>query len=59
MLIQDVSTRWNSSYYMLERLVEQKKAITVANTECQPPAELCTQLWNLAEKVINLLKVFE
>ena len=44
---------------MLERLVEQKKAITAANTECQPPAELRTQQWNLAERVIKLLKVFE
>ena len=42
-LTQDVSTRWNISYYMLERLVEQKKAITAAKTECQPPAELYTQ----------------
>lgn len=52
-LIQVVSTSWNNS------LVEQKKTITAANTECQPPTELCTQQWNLAEKVIKLLKVFE
>ena len=58
-LIQDVTTRWNSSYYMLERLVEQRKAITAANTECQPPAELNTQQWLLTEKVIKLLRVFE
>ena len=58
-LIQDVTTRWNSSYYMLERLVEQRKAITAANTECHPPAGLNTQQWLLAEKVIKLLKVFE
>ena len=44
---------------MLERLVEQKNAIVAANTECQPPAELHTQQWNPAEKVIKLLKVFE
>ena len=44
---------------MPERLVEQKKVITAANTECQPPAKLHTQQWNLAEKVIILLKVFE
>ena len=44
---------------MLERLVEQKKAITAANTECQPPAKLHTQQWNLAEKVTKQLKVFE
>ena len=55
-LIEDVSTRWNSSYYMLQRLVEQKKA---ANTECHPPVELQTQQWTLAEKVVKLLKVFE
>ena len=58
-LIQDVPTRWNSSYYMLERLVEQKKAITAANTECQPPAELRAQQWTLAEKVVQVLKIFE
>ena len=57
--IQDVSTRWNSSYYMLQRLAEQKKAITAANTECHPPVELQTQQWTLAEKVVKLLKVFE
>ena len=58
-LIQDVTTRWNSSYYMLERLIEQKRAITVANTECQPPTELRASQWLLAEKVVLLLKIFE
>jgi len=44
---------------MLERLFEQKKAITASNTECQPPAELQAHQWILAEKVVKLLKVFE
>ena len=58
-LIQDVSTRWNRSFYMLKRLVEQKKAITAANTECHPPTELRAQQWILAEKVIKILQIFE
>ena len=40
---------------MLERLVEQKKAITAANTECHPPTELQAPQWVLAEKVVKLL----
>ena len=59
LLIQDVSTRWNSSFYMLQRLIEQKRAITVTSTECQPPSELRTQQWTLAEKVVKTLVVFE
>lgn len=32
-LHQDVSTRWNSTYYLLERLNEQRRAISVNFTE--------------------------
>ena len=52
-LIQDISTRWNSSFYMLQRLIEQKRAVTVASTECHPPSELSAQQWILADKVFN------
>ena len=58
-LVQDVATCWNSSYYMLERLVEQKKAITAANIKCHPPTELRAPQWVLAEKVVKLLEMFE
>ena len=59
-LFQDVSTRWNSSFYMLQRLLEQKRAITVAITECESnPTELRAQQWTLAEKVVKMLVVFE
>ena len=37
---------------MLQRLVEQKKAITAANTECHPPVERQTQQWTLGEKFL-------
>ena len=30
-LINDVETRWNSTYYMFERLVEQNDAVTVGS----------------------------
>ena len=29
-LIQEVETRWNSSFYMLERIVEQEEAVRTA-----------------------------
>lgn len=31
--IQDVATRWNSSFYLLDRLNEQKRAISAIATE--------------------------
>ena len=44
---------------MLQRLLEQKRAITVASTECEstPPTELRAQQWTLAEKVVKMLVV--
>jgi hypothetical protein len=62
-LIQDVSTRWNSTYYMLERFCEQKKAIalycitrTQATTSTRNPTE---NQWQLAEMLVCILKHFE
>ena len=58
-LIQDEPTRWNTSYYMLERLIEQRQIICTAETECQVNSELTNQQWQLAEKVVKVLKPFE
>jgi len=33
-LIQDKPIRWNTSYYMLDRLIEQRQAICAAEIEC-------------------------
>ena len=58
-LYQDEPTRWNSSYYMLKRLVEQRKAISAAKAKADASFDLTTAQWKLAEKVIKLLQPFE
>ena len=58
-LIQDEPTRWNTTYYMLDRLLEQRQAITAANVELDVPVELRSADWMLGEKVVKILKVFE
>lgn len=55
-LIQDEPTRWNTSYYMLERLIEQRQAICAAEIECKVNSELTNHQWQLAEKVVKVLK---
>lgn len=57
-LVQDVSTRWNSTYYMLERLLQQKRAISVYLTDCHI-ANLTAAQWELLEHLLKLLQPFE
>ncbi|XP_065642244.1 zinc finger BED domain-containing protein 4-like [Hydra vulgaris] len=60
-LIQDVVTRWNSTFYMLERLVEQKTSLTlffIRNQKCNA-SNLNEDQWLLAETLILVLKHFE
>lgn len=56
---QDVQTRWNSTYYMAERMVEQKKAIVNYASDHDLPATLTKNQWNLLEKLVALLAPFE
>ena len=58
-LIQDEPTRWNTGYYMLERLIKQRQAICAAEIECKINSELTNHQWQLAEKVVKILKLFE
>ena len=57
--IQDELTRWNSSYYMLGRLLEQKQAILAVGAEITLPVELSSLQWQLMAKVVHVLKPFE
>ena len=46
-LIQDEPTRWNSTFYMLKRLLEQRKAVTAAGVELE------------VEKCVKVLQIYE
>ena len=58
-LIQDVSTRWNSTYYMLRRLCEQRRALSVYCSEVDVAASLNAYQWSIAENAVSLLAPFE
>ena len=61
-LVQDVSTRWNSTYYMLERLAEQRVAIyaVIHDPSFTKPEHLYLDLkdtqWELLSRVVTVLK---
>ncbi|XP_072949711.1 zinc finger BED domain-containing protein 4-like [Epargyreus clarus] len=58
-LVQDISTRWISTFYMIERLIEQKQAISLCVADHDTLINLTTQQWSLMEQCVNLLKPFE
>lgn len=58
-LQQDVPTRWNSTFYMLQSLLEQKCALGLYATEYELPAVLSTNQWSLIENVLSIHKPFE
>jgi hypothetical protein len=58
-LVQDVKTRWNSTFYMLERLLEQRKVIALYCSDKESPSNLTHHQWTVAENVCNLLRPFE
>lgn len=57
-LIQDVTTRWNSTYYMLKRNLEQRKALVMYAVGNKIPT-LTTYQWGLVQKIVQLLSPFE
>ncbi|KAF2881962.1 hypothetical protein ILUMI_24210 [Ignelater luminosus] len=58
-LVQDVMTRWNSTYYLMERLLEQKRAVSLYITDHESLNNLTPSQWELMEQCIKLLKPFE
>lgn len=61
MLVQNVETRWNSTYLMLERIKEEQQSICAALLP-QPPHIRALlpdgREWNIIEMLLELLKPF-
>ncbi|XP_067120294.1 zinc finger BED domain-containing protein 4-like [Centruroides vittatus] len=58
-LVQDITTRWNSTCYMLERLLEQKRAIFLYLTDTTNISNLTAEQWEIVDQLLKLLKPFE
>nr|XP_042911777.1 zinc finger BED domain-containing protein 4-like [Parasteatoda tepidariorum] len=58
-LVQDVSTRWNSTFYMLNRLQELQNAISICANGNNEIQNFSSYQWILIENCIKLLQPFE
>ncbi|XP_030075314.1 zinc finger BED domain-containing protein 4 [Microcaecilia unicolor] len=57
-LLQDTKTCWNSTYIMLERMVEQRRAVNLFSVEHGGINALSSAEWELVERVVNVLQPF-
>lgn len=59
-LKQDVRTRWNSTFLMLERLIKLKEPLTIVMMTLKgAPTNLSSEEWNIIEDMIPLLRPFD
>lgn len=58
-LLQDVRTRWNSTFYMLERMVDQRTSVTYYAGEVSAVKNLTEYEWNTIGRLLELLRPFE
>uniref|UniRef100_A0A8D0G757 Zinc finger BED-type containing 4 n=1 Tax=Sphenodon punctatus TaxID=8508 RepID=A0A8D0G757_SPHPU len=58
-LIQDVPSKWNTSFHMLERLIEQKRAIDEMSIECSFRELISCDQWEVMQSVCHALTPFD
>lgn len=58
-LLQDVPSKWNTSFHMLERLLEQKRAINEVSAECNFRELISCDQWEVMQSVCHALKPFD
>lgn len=55
---QDVSTRWNSTYDMLDRVIKVKDALIATLALVRNDLSLSSEDWTLIESAVPILKIF-
>ncbi len=55
----EVATRWNSTFYMFRRLVEQKDAVSLVLASVEKVANLTPYEWRTAADYVKTLQPFE
>lgn len=60
-MVQDEPTRWNSTYYMLKRLLEQKNAIVLlaTNPVINLSVEMTSDDWRTMKFAVDFLEIYE
>ncbi|KAI2659240.1 Zinc finger BED domain-containing protein 4 [Labeo rohita] len=58
-LVQDVQTRWNSSFYMIKSLLTEKRPLCAYAADHNLPATLSANEWGLLEKTVTVLEPFK
>nr|XP_027808942.1 zinc finger BED domain-containing protein 4 [Marmota flaviventris]XP_027808943.1 zinc finger BED domain-containing protein 4 [Marmota flaviventris]XP_027808944.1 zinc finger BED domain-containing protein 4 [Marmota flaviventris]XP_027808946.1 zinc finger BED domain-containing protein 4 [Marmota flaviventris] len=58
-LVQDVPSRWSTSLHMLERLLEQKRAINEMSIECSFRELISCDQWEVMQSVCHALRPFD
>ncbi|XP_012565554.2 zinc finger BED domain-containing protein 4-like [Hydra vulgaris] len=58
-LIQDITTRWNSSYDMIERMLDQKVPLATYIADHPTQSTLNSFQWDLLDKVLHILEPFK
>ncbi|KAM4881136.1 zinc finger BED domain-containing protein 4 [Thomomys bottae] len=58
-LLQDTPSRWSTSFHMLERLLEQKRAVNAMSAECDVRELISGDQWEVMRSVCHALRPFE
>ncbi|XP_072401034.1 zinc finger BED domain-containing protein 4-like [Diabrotica undecimpunctata] len=58
-IIQECATRWNSTFYMFERIFQVKESLCLYASANNKIPQLASEEWMIVEKLIGLLRPFE